>query len=134
MIVITFPDSEMQEKQSPFSSVDSVARYSAAANTSFPRRRFPQWRIRTSRLPLWGKRPMKSKSRRYEVLLPLQFNDGRDVPELFLADAVNEIVKQFGAVTFYRHAEGRWRQDDTTYRDNLALLVVDVADTAKDHS
>lgn len=32
---------------------------------------------------------MKSKSRRYEVLLPLQFNDGREVPgELLRVRAV----------------------------------------------
>ena len=40
---------------------------------------------------------MSSKWRRYEVLLPLKFNDGRDVPELWLAEAVLEIVDQFGA-------------------------------------
>ena len=75
---------------------------------------------------------MKSKSRRYEVLLPMQFNDGRDVPDELLGEAVNEIVEQFGAVSFYKEAvEGRWRQDEMTYRDNLALLVVDVPDTAK---
>jgi len=75
---------------------------------------------------------MKSKSRRYEVLLPVRFNDGRDVPEELLGEAVNEIVEQFNAVTFYKEAvEGRWRHDDTLYRDDLALLVVDVPDTAK---
>jgi hypothetical protein len=44
---------------------------------------------------------MKSKSRRYEVLLPVRFNDGKDVPEEVLGEAVNEIVDQFNAVTFY---------------------------------
>jgi hypothetical protein len=44
---------------------------------------------------------MKSKSRRYEVLLPVRFNDGRDVPEQLLGQAVNDIVEQFNAVTFY---------------------------------
>jgi len=28
---------------------------------------------------------MRSKSRRYEVLLPVRFNDGKDVPEELLA-------------------------------------------------
>ena len=57
---------------------------------------------------------MKSKSRRYEVLLPVRFNDGRDVPDDLLGDAVNEI----GAVTFYKEtAEGRWRHGDLLYRD-----------------
>lgn len=75
---------------------------------------------------------MRSKSRRYEVLLPVRFNDGSDVPEELLAEAVNEIVDQFGAVTFYKQAaEGHWRHDDTVYRDDLALLVVDIRDTQK---
>jgi hypothetical protein len=74
---------------------------------------------------------MKSKSRRYEVLLPVRFNDGSEVPEELLGQAVNEVVEQFGAVTFYKEAEGRWRHEEVTYRDDLALLVVDVPDTPK---
>ena len=75
---------------------------------------------------------MKSKSQRYEVLLPVRFNDAREVPEELLGEAVNEFVEQFNAVSFYKEAvEGRWRQDETVYRDDLALLVVDVPDTAK---
>jgi hypothetical protein len=31
---------------------------------------------------------MSSKWRRYEVLLPLRLNDGRDAPEEWLAEAV----------------------------------------------
>ena len=38
---------------------------------------------------------MKSKSRRYEVLLPVRFNDGKEVPDELLGEAVNEIVDQF---------------------------------------
>ena len=75
---------------------------------------------------------MKSKSRRYEVLLPVRFNDGKEVPDELLGEAVNEIVDQFNAVTFYKGAvEGQWRHGETLFRDDLALLVVDVIDTAK---
>ena len=42
---------------------------------------------------------MSSRWRRFEVLLPLQFNDGREVPAEWLADAVLEIVEQFGAAS-----------------------------------
>ncbi len=38
---------------------------------------------------------MSSKWRRFEVLLPLQFNDGREIPPDWLADAVLEIVDNF---------------------------------------
>ncbi|HMF19986.1 MAG TPA: hypothetical protein VKE98_22460 [Gemmataceae bacterium] len=54
---------------------------------------------------------MKSKWRRYEVLLPHRFNDGRPVPNAWLAEAVNEIVDQFRAVSFEKmKVEGRWRR------------------------
>jgi hypothetical protein len=66
------------------------------------------------------------------VLLPVRFNDDTDVPEELLGEAVNEIVDQFNAVTFYKEAiEGRWRHDESLFRDDLALVVVDVPDTAK---
>lgn len=75
---------------------------------------------------------MKSRSRRYEVLLPVRLNDGADVPAELLGEALNDIVQQFGAVSFYKEAvEGRWRHEETLYRDDLALLVVDIPDTAK---
>jgi hypothetical protein len=75
---------------------------------------------------------MKSKSRRYEVLLPVRFNDGKDVPEELLGEAINEIVIQFNAVSFYKNAlEGHWRHDETLFRDELSLIVVVIPDTAK---
>ena len=75
---------------------------------------------------------MRSKLRRYEVLLPVRFNDGKEVPDELLGKAVNEIVEQFGAVSFYKEAvEGRWRHDETVFRDSLSLLVIDLPDTAK---
>ncbi len=72
---------------------------------------------------------MSSKWRRFEVLLPLQFNDGRDVPGEWLADAVLEIVEQFGAVSYEtQKVEGHWRQGGILYRDTLVKLVVDLPD------
>ena len=43
---------------------------------------------------------MSSKWRRYEVLLPLQFNDGRAEPSEWLAEAVLEVVDHFGAASY----------------------------------
>jgi hypothetical protein len=66
------------------------------------------------------------------VLLPLQFNDGRDVPDEWLADAVLEIVEQFGAASYEtQRVEGHWRHAGVIYRDNLIRLVVDVPDSVK---
>ena len=74
---------------------------------------------------------MSSRWRRFEVLLPLQFNDGRDVPAEWLADAVLEIVGRFGAASYEtQRIEGHWRDAGTLYRDNLVRLVVDIPDSA----
>lgn len=75
---------------------------------------------------------MSSNWRRYEVLLPLQFNDGRDVSPEWLAEAVLEMVEHFGAASYEtQKLEGHWRQGGVVYRDNLVRLVVDVPDTAQ---
>lgn len=73
---------------------------------------------------------MSSKWRRYEVLLPLRFNDGREVPEEWLADAVFEIVDEFGAASYEtQKVEGHWRHGGALFRDELARIVVDVPDS-----
>jgi hypothetical protein len=75
---------------------------------------------------------MSSRWRRYEVLLPLQFNDGREVSGEWLAEAVLEIVDQFGAASYEtQKVEGHWRHGGVLYRDNLVRLIVDVPDSAK---
>ncbi len=72
---------------------------------------------------------MNSKLRRFEVLLPLQFNDGREVPSEWLAEAVLEIVETFGAASYEtQKVEGHWRFQGILYRDNLVKIVVDTSD------
>lgn len=43
---------------------------------------------------------MSSKLRRFEILLPRRFNDGRDVPDQILGQALDEILNKFDAVNF----------------------------------
>jgi hypothetical protein len=75
---------------------------------------------------------MNSRWRRFEILLPLQFNDGREVPSEWLAEAVLEIVDHFGAASYEtQKVEGHWRSSGILYRDNLVKLVVDVPDLAE---
>ena len=72
---------------------------------------------------------MPSKLRRFEILLPLQFNDGRDIPSDWIAEAILEIVSHFGALSYETLSiEGQWNFEGVLYRDNLAKLVVDVED------
>ena len=66
------------------------------------------------------------------MLLPLQFNDGRDVPPEWLAEAVLEMVDHFGAASYEtQKLESHWRHGGVIYRDNLVRLVVDVPDTSQ---
>src|SRR5687768_1345858 len=75
---------------------------------------------------------MSSSWRRFEVLLPLQFNDGRDVPPEWLAEAVLEIVDHFNAASYEtQKVEGHWRHGGVIYRDNLVRVVVVVPDKIK---
>ncbi len=75
---------------------------------------------------------MSSKWRRFEVLLPLRFNDGREVPAEWIADAVLEIVDHFGAASYEtQKVEGHWRHGAIVYRDDLVRAIVDVADTSE---
>jgi hypothetical protein len=73
---------------------------------------------------------MSSKWRRFEVLLPLQFNDGSDVPAELLAEAVLEIVDYFGAASYEtQKVEGQWRHGGVIVRDNLVKIVIDTPDS-----
>jgi hypothetical protein len=75
---------------------------------------------------------MSSRWRRFELLLPLRFNDGRDVPGEWIAEAVLEIVDHFGAASYEtQKVEGHWRHSGILYRDDLVRIVVDVPDSAR---
>ena len=72
---------------------------------------------------------MSIKWRRYEVLLPRQFNDGREVPSELISAAVLEIRDQFGAVSHETQIiEGHWQESGVVYRDDLARIIVDIPD------
>jgi hypothetical protein len=65
--------------------------------------------------------------RRYEILLPRRYNDGRRVPAALLRQTFRELEARFGAVSAERQViVGSWRQGEKTYRDELVRLFVDV--------
>ena len=72
---------------------------------------------------------MHRKLRRFEIMLPLQFNDGREIPPDWLAEAVLEILEKFDAASCEtQKVEGHWRHQGILYRDNLVKIVIDAAD------
>ena len=75
---------------------------------------------------------MTKRLRRFEVLLPLQFNDGRPVPEKLLGKAIREILDRFGAATSEtQKLKGFWRHKGRTYHEQYSRTIVDVPDTAR---
>ena len=72
---------------------------------------------------------MSKTLRRFEVLLPLRFNDGQPVPDEIVADTLLELEQQFGAVSCETQSiRGYWRQEGESYRDDLIRVFVDVGD------
>jgi hypothetical protein len=65
-------------------------------------------------------------------MLPLRFNDGREVSPEWLAEAVLEVAGHFGAASYEtQRVEGHWRHAGILYRDDLVRLFVDVPDLAR---
>lgn len=72
---------------------------------------------------------MSRMVRRFEVLLPLRFNDGTPVPDAAVADTLLEFEERFGAVSCETQTiRGRWRAEGQGYRDDLIRVFVDVPD------
>jgi hypothetical protein len=70
-----------------------------------------------------------SDLRRYEILVPLLFNDGTPVPEALLVQTFHDLRTQFGAASWETQTlRGAWEQEGVVYHDNLARFFVDVPD------
>jgi hypothetical protein len=70
-----------------------------------------------------------SSLRRYEILVPLLFNDGSAVPETLLAQTFVELRAKFGAASWDTQlVRGSWEHEGITFRDNLTRFFVDVPD------
>jgi hypothetical protein len=68
--------------------------------------------------------------RRYEILLPSQFNDGTAIPPELIAETLSELEERFGAVSCETQViHGLWRQEGRIYRDSLARVFVDVEES-----
>jgi hypothetical protein len=72
---------------------------------------------------------MRTAFRRFEILLPLRFNDGRAVPEELIADTLLELREQFGAVSCETQTiRGLWQHEGQVFRDDLVRVFVDAPD------
>jgi hypothetical protein len=75
--------------------------------------------------------------RRYEILLPARYNDGRAVMNECMEcfpQTLMEVIDQFGALSYNPHSiMGVWSDQGKRYEDELFKLTVDVEDKPKHH-
>ena len=75
---------------------------------------------------------MSRTVRRFEVLLPLRFNDGTAVPDDQVSDTLIELEEQFGAVSCETQTiRGHWQFEGQPFRDDLIRVFVDVPDVSE---
>ncbi len=73
---------------------------------------------------------MAKHLRRFEILLPLRFNDGRAVPAELLEKTRSELKYQFGGLSSESQVIQGFDQD-TTGEDKMVRIFADVPDTAE---
>lgn len=67
--------------------------------------------------------------RRYEILLPLRFNDGQAIPDESFYDTREELLVRFEGLSWTPHpVQGAWKHEGETYEDSTIRIVVDVED------
>ena len=73
---------------------------------------------------------MSISYRRYEILIPSRFNDGKQIPEALFVETILALRNRFGAVSSETQViEGEWENAGTVYRDQNFRVFVDVTDT-----
>jgi len=73
---------------------------------------------------------MSKSLRRFEVLLPKQFNDLEPVPDELIGQTLLELERQFGALSSETQIiRGLWQHEGESHRDDLVRVFLDVADT-----
>ena len=64
--------------------------------------------------------------RRYEILIPIEDNDGNIFPPGIITEIVEEIANTFGGVSVdCGRIDGAWTDGDKTYTDVLRRIFVD---------
>src|SRR5438045_884080 len=70
---------------------------------------------------------MARRFRRYEILLPVRFNDGTEVPDELIGQTLDEPRKRFDSVPSETQIiRGQWQHQGQTYFDDLIRVWVDV--------
>ena len=67
---------------------------------------------------------------RFEILLPLFYNDGQAIERKKFVEADDDLVQQFGSTsTDTVVVRGQWMYESTKYSDQLVRIRLDLDDT-----
>jgi hypothetical protein len=78
---------------------------------------------------------MGDSYRRYEILLPLQGNDGTALPREAFAQTLKDLIDRFGAVSPETQViKGQWRRHQEIQSEQLIRVFVDVEDVAENRA
>jgi hypothetical protein len=78
---------------------------------------------------------MSSLSVRYEVLLPVRYNDGREVERAQHNACLDDVIEEFGGATLEpERLLGRWLFEGQEFTDTMLRLIVEVEDRAENHA
>lgn len=70
------------------------------------------------------------RKRRYEIHLPLAFNDGQPVPPETLYQTREDLLERFDGLNIMPYSQlGIWIHEGQRYEDESVRLTVDVDDT-----
>jgi hypothetical protein len=73
---------------------------------------------------------MSTSFRRYEILLPRRYNDGRPVPTRLVTETMVQLRERFGAASCETQTiRGQWQHQGSVYKDELVRVFADVEDT-----
>jgi hypothetical protein len=73
-----------------------------------------------------------NNSRRYELFLPLKFNDGHPVSWELIGETLVELKSKFSPVSWETQIiHGIWQHQGAEFRDDLVRVFVDVPDSAE---
>ncbi len=68
--------------------------------------------------------------KRYEILLPLLYNDGSNIEKEKFLTTNEELVERFGATTTdSTRIVGRWIYQNQLYEDKLIRIIIDVPES-----
>ena len=74
------------------------------------------------------------RKRRYEMLLPLRFNDGRPVGADRFYQTRIDLIAQFGCMSLEPgFVQGTWTHGGEQYEDELMRFTIDVDDTPENY-